>query len=136
MQIHTIPEKMTSMWAADAKAVVDTWLNYNSTLEEFKEAVLEKGINHAKANGGVAWIVDSSKAKGAFPQEIQAFIESDVFPAFAKNGIKYFITINSQVSAITKMTVSSYSAKAGPLGLKLLELNSADDAIEWLKANA
>jgi hypothetical protein len=136
MQIHTIPEKMTSTWADDVKAVVDTWQNYHATLEEFKESVLEKGINHAKANGGVAWIVDSSQAKGAFPQEIQAFIASDVFPAFVKNGIKYFITINSQVSAITNMTVSSFSAKAGPLGLKLLELNSADDAKEWLKANA
>ncbi len=84
----------------------------------------------------MAWIVDSSQATGAFSQEIQDYIGSDIFPAFAANGIKYFITVNSQVSAITKMTVRNYSAKTGPHGLQLVELASAEDAIEWLRANA
>ena len=37
--------------------------------------------------------MDSSTAHGAFSQEIQSFIGSDVFPAFAKHGIRYFITL-------------------------------------------
>ena len=62
-------------------------------------------------------------------QEIQAFIGSDIFPEFTKNGIKYFITITSQVSALTKMTVKTYSAKTGPHGIQLVELNSVIDAV-------
>ena len=135
MKLHNIPGKLEVEWMGDVKAIVDTWLNYNVTLEEFRDSVLNKGVKHAKANGGVAYIVDSSNAKGVFSQEIQAFIDSDVFPAFAKNGIKYFITITSQVSSVTKMTVKNYSAKAGPHGLKLVELNSLKDAVEWLKLN-
>jgi hypothetical protein len=136
MQIQVIPGKMESTWNEDVKAVVDTWTTYSVTLEEFKNAVLIKGIDFAKARHGIAWIVDSSTAKGAFSQEIQDFIGSDIFPGFVKNGIKYFITISSKVSPITNLTVKQYAAQAGPHGLKLIELNSADDAIKWLKANA
>lgn len=136
MKIHSLPGKLEVSWRSDVKAIVDTWHTYGITLDEFKEAVLVKGLNHSKANGGVAWIVDSSKAEGVFDTEIQNFIGSDVFPAFAKNGIKYFITINSQVSALTKMTVRTYQSKTGPNGLKLVEVNSVDDAVEWLKHNA
>jgi hypothetical protein len=135
MQIQVIPGKMESSWHDDVKAVVDTWTTYNVTLDEFKEAVLVKGVRHAKANGGRAWIVDSSSAEGAFSSQIQQFIGSEVFPAFVSNGIKYFITINSRVSLQAKDTVATYSAKAGPNGLKLLEVGSVSDAMAWLKAN-
>ena len=135
MKIHSVPEKLEVTWNDEVKAIIDTWSTYHISLEEFKEAVLVKGLDHAKANGGIAWIVDSSKAKGVFTPEIHNFIGTDIFPAFAKNGIKYFITITSQVSAITKLTVRNYSAKTGPNGLKLVELNSVKDAILWLKAN-
>ena len=136
MNVHSIPGKLQVTWRDDVKAIVDTWSTYFVSLDEFKTAVLEKGLSHAKANGGVAWIVDSSSAKGVFSQEIQDFIGSDVFPAFASIGIKYFITITSQVSALTKMTVKTYASKTGPHGLQLVELNSVDDAVAWLKANA
>jgi len=136
MQVYNIPGKLDVAWNSEVKAMIDTWTTYNISLEEFKEAVLIQGVNHAKANGGVAWIVDSSTAKGVFTQEIQKFIETDIFPAFAGIGIKYFITITSSVSAITKLTVKSYSAKTGPLGLQLVELNSVNDAIMWLKEHA
>ncbi len=135
MQIYSIPGKLTGTWRGDAKAVVDTWSSYFVTIDEFREAVLVKGVKHSKANGGRAWIVDSSSAKGVFAPEIQEFIGSDVFPAFAQNGVKYFITISKDANALTKMTVKSYSAKAGPNGLQLIDLNSVDDAIAWLKAN-
>ena len=118
MKVYSIPGKLEVTWLGDVKSIVDTWSNYNVTLEEFKEAVMSNGLKHAKANGGIAYIVDSSTAKGAFSQEIQTFIGSDAFPAFAKNGIKYFITITSQVSTVTKMAVKSYAAKTGPNGLK------------------
>ncbi len=104
-------------------------------MEEFSEAVLVKGLNHSKQSNGRAWIVDSSKAEGAFSQEIQKFIETDIFPAFVKNGVKYFITINSKVAPLTRLTVRQYSATAGPLGLQLVEVNSVADAKNWLKEN-
>jgi hypothetical protein len=85
-------------------------------------------------NGAKAWIVDSSKATGTFSQEIQEFIGTDVFKAFAGAGIKYFITINSS-SAVTRMTVRNYSAKIGSSGIKLVDVPTLSAAIDWLKRN-
>jgi hypothetical protein len=136
MIIQEIEEKMVSTWEEDVKAILDTWTTYNVTLQEFKEAVLIKGINFAKVNGAVAWIVDSSKAKGVFSQEIQEFIGSDIFPAFVKNGVKFFITIKPDVAGLTSLTVSTYAAKAGPCGLQLVDLKSVSDAKMWLKEQA
>jgi len=136
MKIYEIPQKLRVDWNSEVRAIIDTWTTYFVSLEEFKKAVLTDGLNHAKANNGQAWIVDSSSAKGVFSQEIQAFIGSDIFPAFAANGIKYFITINSKVSAMTRMNVNTYSAQTGPNGIQLVEVNSVDDAIMWLKENA
>lgn len=133
MHIYSIPQKLEVSWNDDVKAVIDTWASYNITLEEFKTAVFVKGLDYAKAHKGQAWIVDSSKAVGVFSQEIQNFIGTDGFPTFAKNGIKFFITIDSQVSALTKMTIKRYKAKAGPNGVQLVEVASVDDAIMWLK---
>jgi hypothetical protein len=135
MKISSIPGKLECEWRDDVKAVVDTWTTYAVTKNEFRDAVLVKGVSFAGPRRVRAWIVDSSKAVGTFSQEIQEFIGTDIFPSFARIGVKYFITINSKASALTKMTVASYSAKAGPSGLKLLEVASADDAVAWLKAN-
>lgn len=135
MKVYEIPGKLTVEWNAEVHAIIDTWSSYFTTLEEFKEAVLVKGLNHAKANGGIAWIVDSHTAKGVFSPEIQKFIETDVFPAFAANGIKYFLAINAE-SAVTRLTVNQYTSKLGPAGIKLLMGTSTEGAIEWLKKNA
>ena len=126
---------MDSYWLPDVKAMLDSMTSYGLTLEEFKQAIMVKGLSQAKSNGGHAWIVDSSTAKGAFNQDIQNFIGSDVFPAFAKAGIKYFITVMPKASAITKMTVKNFSSKTGPNGIQLVEVDSLDDAIDWLKKN-
>lgn len=131
MHVHAVPGKLVVRWNERAKAIIDTWENYTISLEEFREAVLEKGLAHARAHGGVAWIVDSSTAKGAFSQEIQAFIGTDVFPAFSRAGIQYFITVMSK-SALTALTVKSYQAKTGPNGLILVEIGSVEEAIVYL----
>ena len=91
MDVYEIPGKLSVKWEDSVKAVIDTWTSYSVTLEEFKEAVLSKGVGYASPRGVKAWIVDSSQAKGSFTQEIQSFIGSDVFPKFAKIGVKYFI---------------------------------------------
>ncbi len=134
--VFSIPSKLDVHWNKEVRAIVDTWTTYFVTLDEFSEAVLEKGLKHAKANNGQAYIVDSSKAVGVFSKEIQDFIGSDIFPAFATNGIKYFITINTTDSATTRLTVKTYQAKTGPHGLQLVEVKSVEDAIAWLKENA
>ncbi len=95
---------MSSQWDARHKAVIDTWESYFVTLDAFREAVLVKGLGFARAHGGRAWIVDSSKAKGAFSQDVQTFIGEQLFKEFARAGIRYFITIKSQ-SAVTNMTI-------------------------------
>lgn len=134
-KIHEIPNKLLCEWEPEAMAVIDTWSTYSVSLAEFKEAVLIKGVEYAKANGVKAWIVDSHKAKGVFSQEIQNFIGTDIFPTFAKIGVKYFMTINSE-NALTNLTISQYSTQAGPNGLKVLKGSSAEGAIEWIKKNA
>ena len=133
-KIYEIPGKLKVEWESDVRAIVDTWTTYFVTLEEFREAVLVQGVNYAKANGGQAWIVDSHHAVGVFSPEIQDFIVSDVFPTFAKIGIKYFMTINAQ-DALTRITVEKYTAEAGPQGMKVLKGSSAAGAIEWLEKN-
>lgn len=130
-KIHTIPGKLEVAWDPGVRAVIDTWTSYAITLDQFRDAVLEKGLTYAKAHRGRAWIVDSSTAHGAFPQEVQAFIGSDVFPTFSKNGIKYFLTIVSK-SAVTNISIKDYTSKLGPHGIQLVEVPSTEMAVEWL----
>jgi hypothetical protein len=135
MIIHSIPGKLEIIWLEEVKAILDKWTNYNITLSDFKEATLRKGLRHSANNDGRAYIVDSSEAIGVFSKEIQEFIETDIFPAFATNGIKYFITINSKKSAITEINVKVYSEKVKPAGITLVEMDSLDQAIDFLKQN-
>lgn len=132
--VYSIPGKLNVQWLPQVRAIVDGWQTYAVTLAEFREAVLVRGLSHARQNKGCAWIVDSSAAKGVFSEEIQRFIGSDVFPAFAKNGITHFITISSS-SSLTNMSISAYKAKLGPNGIKLVELGSVEQAAEWLAQN-
>jgi len=133
--LHELPGKLVVRWVPEVRAVLDTWTNYAVTLDEFREAVGRKGLAFGKANGVRAWIVDSSSARGAFPSEIQDYIDRVQFPEFVQAGVKYFITITA-ASAITRLTVADYSAKAGPNGLRLVEADSAAGAVEWLRAHA
>lgn len=132
MLIHQIPGVLTVEWNNEVKAMFDTWSNYMIKVEQFREAILEKGVAYARAHGGRAWVVDSSKAKGAMPQEVQALIEKEVFKTFAAIGVKYFITIKSS-SAITNMAISRYTAHVGPNGLQMVEVPDASQAVAWLK---
>lgn len=135
MIIHTIPGKLVVTWNASVRAIVDKWTDYGVSVEEFKEAVIDKGLSHAKTHGGHAYIIDSSEAEGNFSKPCQDVIASDIFPAFAESGIKYFITIKSK-SALTNLSIQSYEAKIGPHGIQLVEAADVDGAVAWLKANA
>jgi|SRR5271166_2636818 len=134
-KIFEIPGKLRSEWDDDVKAVIDIWTDYNITLDQFKTAVLVKGVNYAKGHGGIAWIVDSQNAKGEFSAEIQNIMGTDTFPTFAKIGVKFFITIKSGFITTNK-TIDKYSSQVGPNGIQLLDMGSIDDAILWLQANA
>lgn len=132
MTVHEIPGVLRVEWNDDAKAMIDTWSNYMITVPQFREAILEKGVAHGKVYKSQAWIVDSSRAKGAFPQDVQKLIETEVFKTFAAIGVKYFITIKS-ASAITNMSIDRYTAQCGPAGLQMIELPDQDTALQWLK---
>jgi hypothetical protein len=136
MLIHQIKKKLVVTWLEDVKAIVDTWESYFVTQFEFEQAVLVKGLSHAKENGGIAWIVDSSNAIGAMPRFMIDLIDKKVFPEFAKNGIKYFITISAGATKVAQKTVAKYSEKTHHNGLKLVEVESLEDAINWLRKNA
>ena len=135
--IHEIPAKVIVEWDPSVRAIIDHWSALAQvTLAEFRGTVLEKGLKHAASNRGQAWIVDNSAAKGAFSQEIQAFIGTDVFPAFAREHIKYFLTVSSSDSALANMSAKKYQAKLGPNGIQLVELPSVAEALAWLRENA
>ena len=129
--IHEIPGKLHVHWNEDCRAIIDVWQNYYTRFDEFHHAVLEKGLDHSKLNGGVAWIVDSSEAEGKFSDQILDYIGDEVFPAFVANGVKYFITIKPKNSPVAAFNVTSYSMKTADAGLKLVEMENLDQAIEW-----
>lgn len=133
--VFEIPGKLQVFFDTDHHTIIDKWINYGVTLQQFEEAVIKKGLPYAKSNNGKAWIVDSSEAKGAFSQEIQDFIASTVFKKFSENGIKFFITITSQ-SAVTNLSIKNYQSKLGPHGIKLVEASNIKDALQWLKTNS
>jgi len=134
MTIHVIPGVLQVEWNPEARAVVDIWQNYTITAAQFREAILVKGLSYAKSHLGRAWIMDASKARGAFPAEVQKLIETEVFKAFAANGVKYFVTIKSS-SVVTNMSIDRYSAIVGPAGIQLVDVPSMDKAVAWLKAH-
>ena len=135
-KIAEIPGKMISTWEEDVKSVLDSWTDYNVSLEDFKQAVFVTGVKYFTAHSGVAWIVDSSVAKGSFSKEIQNFIQSDGFPIFNKAGLKFFITVLPKEVGITTLTVRNYSSKADPFGIELVEAKTVEDAKEWLNDHA
>ncbi len=134
MVVHQIPGILVVDWNDQVKATIDTWTSYAITLDQFREAILQKGVANAKLHGGRAWVMDAAKAKGAFPQDVQNLIATEVFKTFASIGIKYFITVKSS-STITNLAIGRYTALLGPHGIKMVDVPDLKTAIEWLKAN-
>ena len=134
MIIHEIPAKMTTEWNDDIRAIIDTVYTFMLSLEEFETAVLTKGLPFAEKRNGQAWIVDSSRATGIFIKEIQDFIDTVVFPAFKKSGIKYFITVNTSNSILAQRTVDVFSNFTPDHNLRLVQVSSITEAIDWLKS--
>lgn len=130
--VHQIKGKVRVDWLPESKAILDTWESQVISVSEFKEFIA-KGLEFSVKNGGRAWIVDASNAVGVMPQDVQAHIANEVFPAFVKNGVKYFCSIKPQGSALAKMTVEQYRHSTTPNGLILVEAESVDDAVNYLK---
>ena len=136
MKIHEIPGKLTTEWNPEVRAIIDTMTTYRITIEELRITFLEKGLKHAKANNGQAWIVDLRNASGLFHQEQLDLINIEIFPALKKNGIKYFIPIMPENNIFAEETVKKYSSMTGMNGLQMIEVNNVDQAILWLKTYA
>jgi len=133
MLVAEIPGVLTVEWDDEVKTTVDTWSSYQISVQQFREAILEKGVANARLRGGRAVIMDASKVKGAFPQGVQDLIANEVFKTFASIGVKYFITIKSAGSAITNMSIKRYTAHLGPCGIQMVEVPDRGKAIEWLR---
>ena len=135
--IHEIPGKVKVEWDPSTLAVIDHWSAMALvSLAEFRTAILERGLNYAVAHHGKAWIADNSAAKGAFNQDIQGLIGSEVFPAFAKAGIKSFITVASADSPLANLSAKKYQAKLGPNGIQLIEVPTLAEGLRWLREHA
>ena len=135
VKIHEIPKVLVVDWNDSVKSMIDTWSSYIITVAQFREAIMEKGVSYAKAHGGRAWIMDASKAKGAFPQDVQKLIETEVFKTFAAIGVKHFLTIKSETSALTNMAIGVYTANLGPHGIQMVDVPDQKTAISWLMAH-
>lgn len=133
MIIHEIPGKMVTSWDAGSKSIIDKVDTFRMSLDEFQGAVMEKGLEHAKSHGAIAWIVDSSTAEGNFKKEIQDYIDNVVFPTFAENGIEYFVTVKPEEPGLTSMTVENFASKVGPSGMQLVEAANVEVAKKWLR---
>lgn len=135
MLISEVPGTLRVEWISDGNTMIDIWTKYGITCEQFREAILVKGIAYAKAHGVKAWVMDASNASGVFSKEVQSLIEAESFPTFAKAGIKYFVTIKSG-SALTNMSIGTYASKLGPNGIQMVEVPDLKGAIAWLKAHS
>lgn len=133
MTVHEIPGTLLVEYNDEVKSMVDTWSNYLIKVPQFREAILNKGLAYARTHGARAWVMDATHAKGAFPDEVQKLIETEVFKAFAAAGIKYFITIKSTSSSLTNMAIKSFTAHLGPCGIQMVEVPDQSKAIAWLK---
>ena len=133
MLVTEIPGVLSVEWNDEVKATIDTWSSYRINVQEFREAILGKGVANARLHGGRAWIMDASKVQGAFPQDVQDLIAAEVFKIFVSIGIKYFITIKSGGSAITNMSIRRYTSLLGPYGIQLVEVPDRSEAIKLLK---
>ncbi len=132
-KVHETPGTLLVECNDEVKAMIDTWSSYRISVAQFREAILSKGIAHAKVHQARAWIMDATKAKGAFSPDVQNLIETEVFKTFAANGIKYFITIKSAASALTNMSIKTFTAHLGPCGIQMVEVPDVNKAIAWLK---
>ncbi|MEM6831467.1 MAG: hypothetical protein AAGA66_10895 [Bacteroidota bacterium] len=135
MKIHEIPGKMFTQWESDVKSILDTWIDYDITLDEFKK-IFAFNMKQCTENGGIALIADSSKAEGVFSQEIQEYITKEVFHIMYQKSIRYFINIKPEIPGLTSLTVRRYSANGGPSGIKIVDVGSVDDAKLWLRTHA
>jgi hypothetical protein len=134
MLVSEVPGILRVEWNSEGNTMVDTWTKYSITVEQFRQSVLIQGIAFAKAHGVKSWVMDASKATGAFSRDVQNLIEAENFPTFARAGIKYFLTIKSN-SAITNMSIGGYASKLGPNGIQMVDVPDLKGAIAWLKAH-
>ena len=129
MNIYSIDNKLDVSWYPEIRTVLESWKDYNVELEEFRKAVFVKGINHAKASQGKAWIFEPSAAPGAFNPDVQEMIDRDRFAALGWTGAKFFITVNSAATAVSEVQAASDATR----GVQLLEAPSVDAAVAWVK---
>lgn len=131
-KIHSIPNTEDTYWVSDVNAVLEVWNTNTITLKDFNDAVLGEGMNQLRTNKGQALIIDESNMKSTLNPEIQTFLGREVYPALAKNGVKYCITVLPK-SKITTTSNKNISPITGPNGIQLLDVNNSEEAIEFLK---
>ena len=132
--VYELPGVVKVEWDPEVCALIHTWFNYFLRLDQFQDAIIVRALGHARANGGLAIIADTSAAKGALPDDVQRYVAGNVFREVADAGIKYIIGVSS-TSAITSLSLNRSLSNAEIHGIKRLEMASVAVAVEWLKDN-
>lgn len=135
MLIHTIPDRVKITWRDDINAITEAWTSCDVTVDEFKEAILIKGLGYARDHAARAFIVDTSLCTDSFSGEVEEFIKTTLLPALADNLIKYYITTDLNFHEIAKAGISSLPRESGPGSLETLHVHGIKDAVMWLKEN-
>ncbi len=112
------------------KAVIVYWENlYDGQI--VKESCLAQ-LEQVKAGKVNKVIVESSKADGVPPQDVQEWFGKELFPQFNANGVKAIITVVPE-SALTKLAAKRWKNTGSPFGFDMLEVDSLETAIEQAK---
>ena len=133
-KLYEVGDKLTVSWNKQVRALINTWSPACLYETDLKKA-LQIGLLHLISNKGIAWIVNTQTQNSYMPLRIQNYIGTTVFPSCVKNGVKYFITINSKIELMPQSYFNFYTNKAVETGLIHIEVNSIDNAIKWLNIN-
>lgn len=135
-EVYSIPGKMVGHYDGANNAMIDSWSSLLVSLDEFKAAVYDVGIDFARKNKVTTWIVDNSTSNGVYKKEVQDFIGTTVAPKCAEIGIKYFFVILPQ-SAIAKLSAKNVAKiNSNQKGMQTLQVASVEEALKMVKEAA
>ncbi|MGL1934303.1 MAG: hypothetical protein OCD01_04765 [Fibrobacterales bacterium] len=131
--IYENTDVVTGVWHDELKVIEDVWVSSEITFEGFLNAIVDQGLSFAKRNGGLGWIVNMPIESCMGLKVIAEVFYGTIFDDFKNAGIKSCIFIFPKKNSITEPVVSSYNIITDPCGLKIIEVDNYETALERCK---
>jgi len=106
------------------------------TLEDIEYSCLKISFPFARENNAFAWIIDLSNTTGVLLPNYYDFLEEKIFSKLHETPIRYYFPINTSKSFVSQHSARKYYSKVTKYGVQLIEVNSIEEALEWLKNNS